>query len=253
MTKEISLERWKLAQKSEKDLWAHSDLKEIIKLEGEYYSTRAKELPKIWSKFISLDKNTRILQIGCGPLDVINYLNFGQKYSIDPLAEFYKKIFKVDYESSHLTEAAGEKIPFPDKYFEVVIITNVLDHTHIPSKTLDEIHRVLKDNGLLHLETHTYQKQFLFIAKIWGFFKKLLVKEIFNIHHPHMFLKQEVKNLVSKKFMIVDEHIGKEIGLVKNLKELRARKLKDKKITVRIPALFGLLGTINYMLICRKK
>jgi SAM-dependent methyltransferase len=43
--------------------------------------------------------------------------------------------------------------PFPDKYFDCVIIQAVLEHVVDPFRCVEEIHRVLKKNGLVYAET----------------------------------------------------------------------------------------------------
>jgi len=85
--------RWEIAQDSEKEYWEGFTKENLLKEEAERHKQKAKALEKEWKKYITLNKNSKILQVGCGPEDVINYLSSGKKYAIDPLAEFYKKKF----------------------------------------------------------------------------------------------------------------------------------------------------------------
>ena len=110
---------------------------------------------------------------------------------------------------------------------------------------LSETYRVLKKDGILHLEIQIYQKIFLVLSKIWGPLKKLFTRKIFNIHHPHMFLSYDVEKMISKKFSI----ITKEYEDIENLKEER----KKQRLTLRFSAILGILGNINYIFTCRKK
>ena len=252
LKREKSLSRWKIAQNSEKEFWGEYTTESLLKECGEMYSKKAYALPKEWSRFIRINKNTKILQIGCGPEGVITHLSGGEKYSIDPLAEFYKERFDFDYDSIRLQKGVGEKLPFPDNYFDVVILINVLDHVHSPIQVLSEIKRVLKDKGIFHFENYVYQERFIQIAKIFGKFKEIFTKEIFNIHHPYMFTIKNIKSLISENFLIMHEEIGKDIGDYENFEELKKKKKESKKLTVKIPALFGLYGTINYVSICKK-
>jgi len=250
--KKVSDERWDIAQKSEKEYWITYTTESLKKELGDLYSKKASILLKEWSKWIKLNKNTKILQIGCGPEDVINHFKIGKKYSLDPLAEFYKKRFKFDYKESGLMEGMGEKIEFPDKYFNIVILMNVLDHVHFPEKVLSEIKRVLKDDGIFYFENFIYQKNFIHIAKIWGKFKKIFTGKMFNIHHPYMFTREDLKKMLLEKFLIIHEDLGKDIGFYKNMKELKKSKRKNKRLMIKIPAIFGLYGIINYTSICKK-
>lgn len=245
----VSSERWKLAQNSEKQFWENYSTQSIV---GDF-ENKAKTLLQDWANFININKNTKILQIGCGPKDVINYFDVGHRYSLDPLAEFYKKIFDFDYKSSHLQEGVGEEIPFSDNYFDIVILINVLDHVHSPEKVLGEIRRVLKDDGIFHFENFVYQKNFIQIGRLWGGIKKIFTSEVFNIHHPYMFTLKDIQNLLLKRFLIIDEEIGKSfLEEIKSFEDLKQKKRKSKRLTTKIPAIFGLYGIISYSCICKK-
>jgi len=248
----VSSERWKIAQDSEKSFWNSFSTEEIVKNHERAYKKEIEIFSNRWKKFIPLNENIKVLQIGCGPLDIINYLPFGKKYSIDPLADFYKKKFNFDYSKSHLIQGSGEELPFEDNSFDLVLLANVLDHTNNPGKVLSEVKRVLKREGILHFECAFYQKSFLFLSRIYGPLKKMFTKEIFNINHPYMFSLSELKKLVKKYFIIKQEKMGERIGLdVYSLKDFKKFK-KKQKLTAKIPAYFGILGNINYFAICKK-
>ncbi len=251
--KNVSSERWVTAQDSEKEYWEEFNTESLLREEGYRHEKKAEILLKEWSKFIKVNKNIKILQIGCGPEDVINYFSIGKRYAIDPLADFYTDKFNLSYNSMNFLKARGEEIPFRDKYFDIVILANVLDHVELPEKVLLEIRRVLKDDGIFHFENLFYQKEFIKIAKIWGKFKEIFTQTIFNIHHPYMFTFQDLKNLVLGKFSILSEEIGKDIPICNDFEDMKKKKKTDKNIKVRILAYFGLYGTINYTAICKKR
>ena len=245
-------ERWEIAQTHEKAVWDSIDEKFLLEHSKNYSVKSQKILEEAKEKFKDL-KKIKTLQIGCGPLDVINEIKIGEKHSIDPLADFYKEKFKFDYNKTNLVKGVGENLPYKDDYFDIVIFANVLDHTSNPEKVLSEIKRVLKPEGIVWLEAHFYQKGFIWLAKPYGFFKKALTGEIFNPCHPYMFQLNELKNMISKDFHISNEKIGEDIE--KKLKDLSDVRecLKKEKFTRRFPAKFGLLGIINYSCICKKK
>ncbi len=253
LKRNVSQERWDIAHVSEEEFWDDFTTESLSEKTFERYEKKAEILLNEWSKFIKITKNTRILQIGCGPEDVINHFKKGKRYSIDPLADFYKKKFKFDYKSSNLTKAGGEEIPFPDKYFDIVIIINVLDHTHLPEKVLDEAKRVLKDKGIFHFENYIYQKKMIQLSKIWSLFKNTFSKTMFNIHHPYQFTMKDIKEIVSQRFTIFHEELGRDIGNNETVEEMEEILKKEKKLKIKIPLMFGLLGVINYTCICKKK
>jgi ubiquinone/menaquinone biosynthesis C-methylase UbiE len=246
-------ERWKIAQNSEREYWDEFDDSKLLSEEIIRHKEKAKILEKEWSSFKKLNKNTRILQIGCGPEDVINYFSIGKCYAIDPLADFYKKKFNLDYKKIEFIQARGEELPFENDFFDIVILANVLDHVENPQKVLSEINRIMKKDAIFHFENLYYQKGFIALSKIWGPLKQTFTGNLFNVHHPYMFQLTNLKKLLFDNFNVIHEEAGREIMLYNNVKELKKFKMSEKKITTKIPAIFGLYGTINYIAFCQKK
>lgn len=63
-------------------------------------------------------------------------------------------------------------LPYADESFEVVIVSNALHIVPQPEKALAEIHRVLKDDGVLIAPTFTHEGN-SFSGKVRAFFMKL--------------------------------------------------------------------------------
>lgn len=63
-------------------------------------------------------------------------------------------------------------LPYADESFEVVIVSNALHIVPQPEKALAEIHRVLKDDGVLIAPTFTHEGN-SFSGKVRAFFLKL--------------------------------------------------------------------------------
>ena len=64
-------------------------------------------------------------------------------------------------------------LPYADKSFDAVIVSNALHIVPQPEKALAEIHRVLKDDGVLIAPTFTHAGN-LFSGKVRAFFMKLV-------------------------------------------------------------------------------
>ena len=64
------------------------------------------------------------------------------------------------------------RLPYADQSFEVVIVSNALHIVPQPEKALAEIHRVLKDDGVLIAPTFTHAGN-SFSGKVRAFFMKL--------------------------------------------------------------------------------
>ena len=65
------------------------------------------------------------------------------------------------------------RLPYADKSFDVVIVSNALHIVPQPEKALAEIHRVLKDDGILVAPTFTHAEN-AFFGKVKAFFMKLI-------------------------------------------------------------------------------
>ena len=63
-------------------------------------------------------------------------------------------------------------LPYADKSFDVVIVSNALHIVPLPEKALAEIRRVLKDGGVLIAPTFTHAEN-SFSGKVKAFFMKL--------------------------------------------------------------------------------
>ena len=64
------------------------------------------------------------------------------------------------------------RLPYVDKSFDVVIVSNALHIVPQPEKALAEIRRVLKDDGVLIAPTFTHAENSIF-GKVKAFFMKL--------------------------------------------------------------------------------
>lgn len=111
---------------------------------------------EFWRKYRCLDEikkfcrfadTTKVLDVGCGISSVLHFVG-GERYGIDPLAGEYLKFYCYPKDVV-IKEGAGEAIPFPNHYFDVVFCSNVLDHTEDPRRVVGEILRVLKKAAVL--------------------------------------------------------------------------------------------------------
>ena len=64
------------------------------------------------------------------------------------------------------------RLPYADKSFDVVIVSNALHIVPQPEKALQEIKRALKDDGVLIAPTFTHAENSIF-GKVRAFFMKL--------------------------------------------------------------------------------
>lgn len=102
--------------------------------------------------FNGLDKNSKILEVGCsggGLIQSLNKKGFEDVHGIDISKEAIDlcKTKRI----SNVSVMDGAKLEFPDKMFDVVITSDVLEHIKDGDVALSEWNRVLKPGGKLIL------------------------------------------------------------------------------------------------------
>jgi len=102
-------------------------------LNYEYIKTRLKDVPK----------PAIVLDVGAGPSHFKDLLNPYIHYSID---------FKPYPDIDILTDLT-KPLPIRSEYFDVIIMSNVLEHIPTPLILLQEVYRVLKSGGKLIMVT----------------------------------------------------------------------------------------------------
>lgn len=100
--------------------------------------------------------DARVLEVGCGAHGLIFFFGGREGVGVDPLADHYAALFPVWQDRARTVAAPGEKLPFPDGSFDVVLCDNVVDHAESPRRILEEIARVLAPGGLLYFEVNVH-------------------------------------------------------------------------------------------------
>jgi len=86
-----------------------------------------------------------ILDVGCGEKPYRMYF---------PNADYY---IGIDQKSASAdVRGVGEYLPLKSNIFDTATCTQVLEHVEQPEKILEEMNRVLTDNGVLILSTHGF-------------------------------------------------------------------------------------------------
>lgn len=96
----------------------------------------------------------RILEVGCGPgfIGASFIENYCEVHGLDK----EKKVSEIATHKGIIVKLLGiEKdcFPYASKFFDMIIISEVIEHIIEYHYVLDEIYRVLKKNGILILTT----------------------------------------------------------------------------------------------------
>jgi len=108
------------------------------------------------SQIQELDPKNKMLEVGSFPGHFTVILKeLGYKIEgVDIKPERAEKLWEKYNLLIHKVNIETESIPFPTNTFDVILFTEVIEHLRInPLSVLQELHRILKPNGLLLLTT----------------------------------------------------------------------------------------------------
>lgn len=102
----------------------------------------------------------KVLDVGSGPMPSATCLKDARIYSLDPLHYLYKEVgFPYHlYPRTSLLNAYAEKIPLPNRFFDVIISLNAIDHVDNLALTARELARVAKPDCLFAMQVHYHKK-----------------------------------------------------------------------------------------------
>ena len=227
--------RWKQAQSYERGYWQNTENKaKQGSVDLTWYKWRADNLQRLFDTAFAQKKrsfeSSRILEVGCGPVGVISFFNAMERYAVDPLNDFFESLpeltkhrnANVKYKTS-----MGEKLPFEDKFFDLVIIENVIDHVSNSGSVMKEINRVLKDKSTLYLTVNLHPG--------WGAFLHTIVSKLrIDKGHPHTFTIPRIRGfLKAHGFNLIYEEW-------EDYRECRKKDLESKSRKALIKGISGL-------------
>jgi len=102
----------------------------------------------------------RVLEIGCG-----RGQNCALLRRLHPQIEIHGLDLLAapevpDFIRYQRVNVEQEPLPYPDAYFDGILLTHVLEHLHQPTKLCAEIQRLLKPGGYLYVEAPNYTSVF---------------------------------------------------------------------------------------------
>ncbi|MBU0569233.1 class I SAM-dependent methyltransferase [Patescibacteria group bacterium] len=150
----------------EENHWWHIAKRALVKSFAEYH--------------LSKKSKNKILDVGCGTGKNIESLqNFGEVWGIDYSPEAIKFCKKRGLKKIKLGKA--EKTAFPKNSFHLITLLDVLEHVD-DKKTLIEVKRILKSNGLVIITVPAY-------PKLWSKWDEIL-------NHKRRYTKASLKTLL---------------------------------------------------------
>lgn len=195
--------RWEKAQEYESAWWKNvTDIYDTAYLE--------RFASDIEDKLANTDLNISeadIIEVGAGPVGIVSCLRGRRRVATDPLDNLFESVDtycryreKAREHGVSYMEAKGEKLPFDDQEFDLLITDNVLDHTESPDQIISEARRVLKPGGMVYLRLNVYH--------FWGrFIRWLMELAVIDRGHPYTFSSGKLKAMVEEHgFQILSSH-----------------------------------------------
>ncbi len=181
------------------------------KIAKDWFVKRSKPFKQITKELQNLSnkKSGKILDIGCG--NCRNLLMFAKKkfdcYGVDfskEMIKYAKEFCNKNNIKVNLKVANAERLPFKDNFFDYILFIAVLHHVNNKKKALQELKRVLKDNGLALITVwNRLQLRFIFKPKelyvSWG--KHLRYYYLFNYFEFKKLLKSLNFKIIKSKGM----------------------------------------------------
>jgi SAM-dependent methyltransferase len=238
----IGRNRWLKAQQYEQAFWQRLGHDIAAGTEDlAWYAWRARRLERSLDDAGAARTDGNVVEIGSGPIGIVNFLPWGTRFAIDPLEHFYRMqptLVALRNPDVTYVDGTGERLPFEDASSSLVIIDNVIDHTYAPGKILEEIHRILRPDGHLYLSVnvHTY----------WGFLLHSLLAVLqIDKGHPYTFTSPRLRRVLAvNQFALLSERID-------DYETANQADRESPSVKARIKGYTG-ISEFPHAVICRK-
>lgn len=110
--------------------------------------------------------DARVLEVGSGAHGLVFFFGTTRGVGVDPLAGEYAALFPAWQHRVRTVTAAGERLPFADGSFDVVLCDNVVDHAEDPARIARELARVLAPGGLLYFTVNVHHPLYAVAARL---------------------------------------------------------------------------------------
>lgn len=215
-----------------------------------------REIIKLFEKYS--DQYTSVLDIGSGVGTIDFYLaSKGKKVTgieisqnAVEVAKANAKLFDLDKKITFIAAEFPHKVP--DKNYDLVIFSEVIEHLEDDQKALQDINKILKPGGLLIITTPSIHAPLYKIGLLNGFDRE--------VGHLRRYTKEGLAELVKKSgYKIVS--VGQHEGILRNFlftnpvagKSLRfVRWQVSDLVSVIDSATIPLFGASNIHLVAKK-
>ena len=107
-----------------------------------------------------LESGGKVLDVGA---NLGHFLSFMKGANWDVLGvdpDEFHSLVAMQHFGIKIEVAMYEQISFPEKHFDVIVLSHILEHCDEPNTTVIKIFKELKDNGLLYLEVPCIERPY---------------------------------------------------------------------------------------------
>lgn len=190
--------------------------------------------------FKSLPNHLKVLNIGCGPgVDIDFLLKAGNEVHGIDISDEALSYAKTNGIITHRIDLARTTdLPFHELSFDLIIATDILEHLFFPQKMLEEINRLLKQDGVVITSVPNH---FYFRMRLRMIFGKDIIlpfhkqSKQWNYFHIRFFTSGGIEELLELTgFKVVERHYGQFNDFPRGFPQSLGRKL-----TTYLPDLFS--------------
>jgi ubiquinone/menaquinone biosynthesis C-methylase UbiE len=144
-------------------------------------------------RLVNLGELKNVLVLGCGPrplpIKVLIQKNY-DAVGVEPIPSFMNSARKYLGSPDRILEGSAEEIPLPSNSQDLVICESVLEHVDSPTKSFDEVFRILRPGGVAYIVTTNRYRISLkgdngeYNVRFFNWLPDT-IKESFVFHHLH--------------------------------------------------------------------
>jgi len=207
----------------------------------DWYGRRARRLEECLSALDAAKSAGTVVEIGSGPIGIVNFLDWGTRYAVDRLEHVYRtqpNLVNLRNPAVTYLDGTGERLPFESASCSLVILDNVIDRIDAPGKILEEIHRILRPGGHLYLCVSVHTR--------WGLvLHSLAAAHQTDTGHPCVFTSPSLRRFL---------HTNRFDLLLERIEDYEACKRADRdspNLKARLRGYAG-LSAFPHAVICAK-
>ncbi len=137
---------------------------------------------------------------GCGVFSRLSYRKGAEVFTLD-FSPIMTKYVKKTTPNLKVVQASGEHLCFRRGMFDVILALDVIEHLDNPIFLLQEISRILKDDGKVILTTDNTQALGVFRMFAW-FYSRLLYLFFKSLPRPPKFSQRHHKSTHVKEYSV---------------------------------------------------